>query len=128
MPKHSTTLPVTSKDLDPEERKALLHNAEDDVEDTSSFESTESHPRSSTRRRIAITAAAFIALLITGTLARTVLFSGFSPLKAPVYLLGLPSNGTEAFKRTVLIVSIDGLRYACSLPSIAQGHKLLWQS
>ncbi|KJA21220.1 hypothetical protein HYPSUDRAFT_141108 [Hypholoma sublateritium FD-334 SS-4] len=110
MPKHSATLPVTSKDLDPEERQALLHNADDDAEDIASFESTESQPRSSTRRRITITAAAFIALLITGTLARTVLFSGFSPLKDPVSLLGLPSNGTEAFKRTVLIVSIDGLR------------------
>lgn len=64
-------------------------------------------------RSILVTAVCFILLLICGTFARALMIS-FSNGMHPNLLFngdGLRSNGTHDFKRTVLIVSIDGLRY-----------------
>ncbi|KAF8158202.1 Phosphodiest-domain-containing protein [Crassisporium funariophilum] len=53
-----------------------------------------------------------IGLLVTGTLTRTVLFGGPGrrPQQESFSGNSLRNNGTHEFKRTVLIVSIDGLR------------------
>ncbi|KAJ7486159.1 alkaline-phosphatase-like protein [Mycena galericulata] len=67
-------------------------------------------PRGWSRKRVVYAAGALIALLITGTLARSLLLS---PPTHPNLLFhgdDVRSNGTHDFKRTVLIVSIDGLR------------------
>lgn len=104
--------PPTPKPVEPEERP-LLNAQEEDLEEHNDY-SEDIDPKSSTwsRRKITITAVAVIGLLLTGTLARTVLFSQSRPAKAQNTFSSeiLSSNGTTQFKRTVLIVSIDGLR------------------
>ncbi|KAF8176987.1 nucleotide pyrophosphatase [Pholiota molesta] len=95
------------KDTDAEERKGLLHDTEDDLEDPTPSKEDEYQRSSLSRRKITVIALAFIGLLVTGTLARTLLFSAHRT--SPLYDGPLYSNGTENFKRTVLLVSIDGL-------------------
>lgn len=99
------------KDLDAEERKGLLHGTEDDPEDPI-VNKADYQPRSWSRRKMSVTAIAIIGLLFTGTLARTMLFAGAGQASydGPIF-----SNGTERYKRTVLLVSIDGLRYTSCL-------------
>jgi hypothetical protein len=100
---------VTSKDFDPEERKALLasgsrepndHNLED-IEDKNGWSST----------KIALIALVLIILLIMGAFIFMVLCGSPSQERHPAASSILRSNGTHEFKSTVLIVSIDGLRY-----------------
>ncbi|KAG6885059.1 hypothetical protein C0993_006287 [Termitomyces sp. T159_Od127] len=66
-------------------------------------------------KRIVGTATFFIALLISGAFARTFLCAPIAPASRSVsgWYKGdnLLSNGTHEFKRTVLVVSIDGLRF-----------------
>ncbi|KDR82590.1 hypothetical protein GALMADRAFT_1347468 [Galerina marginata CBS 339.88] len=108
-----TALPP--QDIEAEERKGLLHTVDEEdhpsVEEDS--EGDTSKDQTWSRRKIATTAIAVIGLLITGTLTRTVLFGGNPGRRAQQSAFSgaaLRSNGTEEFKRTVLIVSIDGLR------------------
>ena len=104
----------------PEERKGLLSNF--DVDDGGNgepprYEDEEyANPRERTPlrgRKISCIAASFIALIVGASfltpLSRTWCggMGAANRLTDPSKLL---SNGTHEFKRTVLIVSIDGLR------------------
>ena len=104
----------------PEERKGLLSNF--DIEDHDNGESPryedEEHakPRERTplrKRRILWIAGGLIALTLGASflvpLSRT-LCGGMGAISRPTDPSKLFSNGTHEFKRTVLIVSIDGLR------------------
>ncbi|PPQ92830.1 hypothetical protein CVT25_004318 [Psilocybe cyanescens] len=97
-----------------EERKGLLNDTEEDQDDHDDYPENNIPNAQSTwsRRKITMTAIAIIGLLVTGTLARTVLFGGPGQETKQSSFSGeeLRSNGTAQFKRTVLIVSIDGLR------------------
>ncbi|KAG5644767.1 hypothetical protein DXG03_007675 [Asterophora parasitica] len=65
------------------------------------------------RKKLIGTAAFFIALLISGAFFRTLLRGPIVPSEYSLWHSSgseLLSNGTHEFKRTVLIVSIDGLR------------------
>jgi len=116
-PKIST--PRTPKQANAEERKGLLNTRENDHDDSdsiNSFSEDVSDSKSWSKRKITLVAAAVIGLLITGTLTRTALFG--NPIRMQQHAQKsefsgdvLRSNGTESFKRTVIIVSIDGLRY-----------------
>jgi hypothetical protein len=89
---------------DNEERKGLLS---DDYNDNPE---PDPHPNAWSTRKIIVTATALIGLLITGSFARTLLHP---PPPHPNLLFhggSLRSNGTHDFRRTVLMVSIDGLR------------------
>nr|GAT49279.1 type I phosphodiesterase nucleotide pyrophosphatase [Mycena chlorophos] len=115
----------SSKLPDKEERKGLLSNTEDafnpvndDWKADPEFDDDDSESQSgSSRKRIVFAAVALILLILTGVTARTFLLSSrknHPPDGTHPNLLfngaGLRSNGTHDFKRTVLIVSIDGLR------------------
>ena len=104
----------------PEERKGLLSNFDVDdgengepprYEDEEYAQPQERTP--SQKRRVAGIAAGFIALIIGASflapLSRT-WCGGMSAASRPTDPSKLLSNGTHEFKRTVLIVSIDGLR------------------
>lgn len=70
------------------------------------------------RKRIIGTAAFFITLLISGAFVRRLVWGPVSRPSHSLWFSGggeLRSNGTHDFKRTVLIVSIDGLRYVCNV-------------
>ncbi|KAJ3504776.1 hypothetical protein NLJ89_g7763 [Agrocybe chaxingu] len=95
------------KDIEVEERKRLL--VDRDGYDSDDFDQPENKEERWSSRKIAITASALIGLLITGTFARTVLFGTPGRTHGSETAV-LYSNGTEGFKRTVVIVSIDGLR------------------
>ncbi|KAJ7264439.1 alkaline-phosphatase-like protein [Mycena haematopus] len=106
--------------VDSEERKGLLSGSEeleggpsepDDWKPETDPELPDS-TRGWSRNRIICTAVSLIALLVVGAFART-LFVGPPPATHPNLLFhgdNVRSNGTHDFKRTVLIVSIDGLR------------------
>ncbi|KAJ7079766.1 alkaline-phosphatase-like protein [Mycena belliarum] len=120
-----TTLKLTSSkkayeptvETDQEERKGLLSGA-DDVEGPSDHwkaelsVQTDSQQRGWSQRKILCTASGLIALIVTGVFARILLLN--PPHAEHPNLLfhgeGVRSNGTHDFRRTVLIVSIDGLR------------------
>jgi len=100
---------VTLKNVDLEERKALLTSGSDEPDDHS-LDDVEDKPGWSSRK-IALTAMALIMLLITGIFARMVLYGFPGRRRQAASSSILRSNGTHEFKPTVLIVSIDGLRY-----------------
>ena len=102
-----STSSTTNKVLDPEERKGLLSTTDDDYDD-----GPEDHSDTKPwkRKKIVFTAFIFIALLITGVIARALLRTRRPSPRHPFTGTVLRSNGTHEFKRTVLIVSIDGLR------------------
>ncbi|KAF9562603.1 Phosphodiest-domain-containing protein [Agrocybe pediades] len=111
------SVPRTPKQFESEERRGLLNTGEDDHDEfPGSYQEDASDSKSWSRRRITLVAASVIGLLVTGTLARTALFG--NPIRMPQHTQQqatfsgdvLRSNGTENFKRTVVIVSIDGLR------------------
>jgi len=60
--------------------------------------------------KIVVTASVLICLLITSAVAGTVLIFSFSQPHLHFHGNALRSNGTHDFRRTVLMVSIDGLR------------------
>ncbi|KAF7298845.1 Type I phosphodiesterase nucleotide pyrophosphatase [Mycena indigotica] len=108
---------------DKEERKGLLSNTEDAFNPAEEDWKTEPElddldtDRGWSRKKIIFSAVALMFLLITGVTARTFLLTNRNnhrPEDTHPNLLfhgdGLRSNGTHDFKRTVLIVSIDGLR------------------
>ena len=104
----------------PEERKGLLSNFDIDDGDNGQpprYEDEEyTEPRGRTplrKKRIAGIAAGFITLIVGASflvpLSRT-WCGGICAASRPTDPSELLSNGTHEFKRTVLIVSIDGLR------------------
>ena len=115
-----STSSTTNKVLDPEERKGLLSTTDDDYDD-----GPEDHSDAKPwkRKKIVFTAFIFIALLITGVIARALLRTRPSP-RHPFTGTVLRSNGTHEFKRTVLIVSIDGLRLVTIIESFPSSMTL----
>ncbi len=118
-----TAMSVPSKSRDRlsrdsyEEREGLLDESDkfesfDNHFDKDGLADTDDDPDSWPRSKIVKTASAFIILLVLGAFARALLRSGPSSLHPNLSFHGdyLRSNGTHDFKRTVLIVSIDGLR------------------
>jgi hypothetical protein len=93
-------------DADDEEHEGLLSGV------TESDSKTNSQDTWSTQK-IACTAIFFIILLVVGSFARSLLMN---PPRSRSDSYILQSNGTHDFKRTVLIVSIDGLR--CSTTTL----------
>ena len=98
-----------------EEEEGLLSG----ISDTSSKYPETRRPWS--RGKIILTAVFFIFLLISGAFVRSL---SWKPVPPPsqshsLWFTGegeLRSNGTHDFKRTVILVSIDGLRYNDHLP------------
>ncbi|KAJ7451621.1 Phosphodiest-domain-containing protein [Mycena latifolia] len=103
-----------SGETDQEERKGLLSGSDGPSDNWKAELSADadSQQHGWSKNKIICTAVGLIALLITGAFARTLLLS--PPQATHPNLLfhgeGVRSNGTHDFKRTVLIVSIDGLR------------------
>jgi hypothetical protein len=102
---------------DVEEEEGLLSG----IADGFSKHSDSEQPSPWSRKKIIGIAILFIALLLTGTCVRRLALGPSSPPPS-LWSSGegdLRSNGTHDFKRTVLIVSIDGLRcvhsVSCSL-------------
>ncbi|KAJ7274265.1 alkaline-phosphatase-like protein [Mycena rebaudengoi] len=118
----ASILPSTSrkpyspvKEMDHEERKGLLSESDGGPYnlkvDTDDLESDSA--REWSRKKIIWAAVGLIALMITGVFARVFLLNPPIAQTHPNLLFhgdGVRSNGTHDFKRTVLIVSIDGLR------------------
>lgn len=119
-----TSVPRFSQDSSskhtPEERKGLLSNFDVEDRDSGELPHYEDEEYVSPRRytplqkgRIAWIAGGFIALILGATFLVPVSKSwcggmgATNGMKDPSRLL---NNGTHDFKRTVLIVSIDGLR------------------
>jgi hypothetical protein len=94
-----------SKDLEAEERTRLLSS-----DHTSEYQEPEIKTGACSRKKIAITAIALLGFLLTGTLGLWVNADPQDDFEAKSATTELLSNGTHEFKRTVLIVSIDGLR------------------
>ena len=111
---------TTNKVLDPEERKGLLST--DDDYDDGPEDHSDAKPWK--RKKIVFTAFIFIALLITGIIARALLRTTRPSPRHPFTGTVLRSNGTHEFKRTVLIVSIDGLRLVTIIESFPSSMTL----
>lgn len=94
----------SQSNYDIEERRRLLN--EDCIEKSE----PETQPRAWPTQKIAITTLILTGLLITGTVAWMDLIWPYSRHKFPFHEDALRSNGTHDFRRTVLMVSIDGLR------------------
>lgn len=91
---------------DTEERKGLL-GSDPEQSRESEYENKETRKAWSTRK-VAVAGASFILLLVGGAFARILLLK---PTHSDLTGEVIRSNGTHDFKRTVLMVSIDGLRY-----------------
>ncbi|KXN88101.1 hypothetical protein AN958_07560 [Leucoagaricus sp. SymC.cos] len=105
LPAYSKHKP-SSESGNAEERKGLLSDA-----DSEEPEAYNQPPNAWSTRKIMVTAGTLIGLLVTGALARTLLFP--PPPPHPNLLFHgdtIRSNGTHDFRRTVLMISIDGLR------------------
>jgi hypothetical protein len=90
---------------DTEERKGLLSS---DPEQPQSSEYDNEKRNGWSTRKVAVAGASFILLLIGGAFARILLLE---PAHHDFSGEDIRSNGTHDFRRTVLMVSIDGLRY-----------------
>jgi len=107
--------PVQQRRGSMEEEEGLLSGVSD-----SSSKYPETRPRWS-RGKVISTAVFFIFLLLSGAFVRSL----WKPVPPPsqghsLWFTGegeLRSNGTHDFKRTVILVSIDGLRYNNHLPA-----------
>jgi hypothetical protein len=97
----------THDEHDEEERKGLLTDPE-------TVKSDDQIPPTTWSRRVAGLAVAILALIVCGFVARTLLLASppTTRPRASLHFNGdtLRSNGTHDFKRTLLIVSIDGMR------------------
>ncbi|KAG6906153.1 hypothetical protein DXG01_015660 [Tephrocybe rancida] len=93
-----------------EEEEGLLTG----VSNPGAKEDSETDTRTWSRKKIIGTAAFFITLLVSGAFVRTLVRGPIAPTSHTFsgWHKGsnLLSNGTHEYKRTVLIVSIDGLR------------------
>ena len=102
----------------PEERKGLLSNfdVEDHNGDPPRYEDDYVEPQGRTplrKRKIVCVAGSFIALILGASFLMPLSrmwCGGMGATSRPTDPSKLLSNGTHEFKRTVLIVSIDGLR------------------
>ena len=119
--KNKKSLP---SDRDAEERTGLLNPSHDNLhEEAHDIDELDTKPGTWSRKKLTTTAILLIGLLVTGTFARTVLWSKPDRKQRAASLSGgLYSNGTHDYRRTVLIVSIDGLRYAISTVWIVLSH------
>lgn len=96
-----------------EERKGLLSGRarfEDEGLKIETETETDDQGDGWSPKRILVTSVCFIFLLICGAFTRVLIISTGTHPNLLFHGNGLRSNGTHDFKRTVLIVSIDGLR------------------
>ncbi|KAF7364928.1 Phosphodiest-domain-containing protein [Mycena venus] len=110
----SASKPYDDRNIDSEERKGLLSGSDEGPSHSDNWkpEAELASDQGWSQKKIICTAVTLIVLLITGAFARSV-FVRPPPPTHPNLLFhgdGIRSNGTHDFKRTVLIVSIDGLR------------------
>jgi hypothetical protein len=103
------TMAGTVVDDRTEEREGLLSGGEN-LEDYDHFKSTDLSQKPWPRNKIVGAVVAFLLILVGGVFARTLLVSPPTQWTAIHEGDGLVSNGTHDFKKTVVIVSIDGLR------------------
>lgn len=91
-----------------EERKGLLS------EDYNEKPEPDTQPNVWSSQKVAAVAVTLICILLSGAVVRTLLIA--QPLHPNLLFHRgvLRSNGTHDFKRTVLLVSIDGLRWVNS--------------
>lgn len=99
----------TRKDQHWDETRGLLAKGRDE-EHPFEDEDFYSKPSVWSSRRIAVTALSLVGLILAGTFARSFLLSPYKPVARGSRQHRLQSNGTHNFKRTVLMISIDGLR------------------
>lgn len=126
LPNKSIYTPTNNEDVAMEERKGLLSGG--DNGDYDEDVKTERNSRQGwSRKKIAGVSLALIMMLLTGTFARRLLL-GPPQVKNSWLFSGdeLRSNGTHDFKRTVLIVSIDGLRYVRLLQTFAVANLIMY--
>ncbi len=111
-----------------EERKALIAPDERKFDEDKPYRPTDEEdaaelevpPRS--RRRLTWIVLLFSLLLISAAIpVRRLLSSSESAPNSPATQL-LYSNGTHEFRKSALIVSIDGLRYVCVLEMAGGGR------
>lgn len=103
---------ASSKELVDEERKGLLSGVrvpEDELEPQDDAEGW--WCRNWSRRRAMFSATVLALLILSAVFAPAMVQSSPRHLDAYLHPSAVHSNGTHDFKRTVLIVSIDGLRY-----------------
>jgi hypothetical protein len=110
-----------------EEREGLLSSGDypDSSYPPTKCGSSDPPPTSWSRKKLVATAISLILLLICGAFARSVLFRSQPRAQTSLHFEGksLRSNGTHDFKRTALIVSIDGLR--CLVHILVDCQKLI---
>ncbi|KAK7468996.1 hypothetical protein VKT23_003492 [Stygiomarasmius scandens] len=95
-----------------EEYEGLLHNDDEHFDKEERYDGDDNEGGGWPRAKIVKVASALIGLLVLGAFARHIL-RGPPPKAHPNLSFNgdlVRSNGTHDFKRTVLIVSIDGLR------------------
>jgi len=95
-----------------EEYEGLLHNDDEHFDKEERYDGDDNERGGWPRAKIVKVASALIVLLVLGAFARHIL-RGPPPKAHPNLSFNgdlVRSNGTHDFKRTVLIVSIDGLR------------------
>lgn len=114
-PQSSRYDPQAEEDVEFEERKGLLsgHASDEDILKRSADldQSPDEYLSPWSRTRIIAVASSLIFLLTCGAFARSLLVTSHSSHpNLAFHGAELRSNGTHDFKRTVLLVSIDGLR------------------
>lgn len=111
LPRKSNYTPTNIEDVAGEERRRLLSDG-DDGECGEDLKVVHGSPEGWSRKKIVGISLALITMLFAGAFTRRLLL-GPSKVTNTWLFSGdeLRSNGTHDFKRTVLIVSIDGLRY-----------------
>jgi hypothetical protein len=111
LPHSHTKSTLAAERAEDEERKGLLAgiDASDEHDSNSLLASSESWP---SQRTAATTIVFLITLVFGGIFALSFFYTTPKPAHPDLHFQGqaLRSNGTHNFKRTVLIVSIDGLR------------------
>ncbi|KIJ64399.1 hypothetical protein HYDPIDRAFT_28347 [Hydnomerulius pinastri MD-312] len=103
--------PSNDKAHNDEETRGLLSNVDGDVEDTASSppapSSAPSECSSKPRLKLLASLSALVFLVLAGGAAYVLTRAPQTPTKQRGELL---SNGTHEFKRTAILISIDGLR------------------
>ena len=105
----------TRQSVDDDERKALISPEERQLEDNhyDEEENVQLRPPTRSRKCLVLSGLFFSLLLLTIAIPIRRFFPSprDSSTKPQLKTQGLLNNGTHDFKKTAIIVSIDGLRY-----------------